>query len=185
MSKWMYRCLVYPGSGSCLSKLSRSRLRRSRFDIYQFLPPFCYLRCWSALQVYAQLYNEVFSAKDEVAAVHGSSQESKTGLGVAVDDEVLVEDDDGSNHNTLDNASANDEHGTYSTYVHFIYIPRPNFELLFLSNALISALNSCFSIKYYKYDIMEVCNLLVTAHSSAYYCLVLYYLTLSNKHVHT
>ena len=127
----------------------------------------------------------MFSAKDEVAAVHGSSQESKTGLGVGVDDEVLVEDDDGSNHNTLDNASANDEHGTYSTYVHFIYIPRPNFELLFLSNALISALNSCFSIKYYKYDIMEVCNLLVTAHSSAYYCLVLYYLTLSNEHVHT
>ena len=62
----------------------------------------------------------MFSAKDEVAAVHGSNHESKTGLGVGVDDEVLVEDDEGSNHNTLDNASAIDEHGTYiHTYILF------------------------------------------------------------------
>ena len=74
------------------------------------------------------------------------------------------------------------------TYIHFVYIildiPRTIFELLFLSNALINALNSGFLIKYNKDDIMEGCYLLGTAHSYVY-CLVLYYLTLSNEHVHT
>eukprot|EP01036_Dinobryon_divergens_P029416 gene29416-38510_t len=64
-------------------------------------------------QVYAQLYNEVFSAKDEVAAIHGSSEESKAGVTTSSADDVVVVEEDGtadSINNTVDNTTANGEH---------------------------------------------------------------------------
>ena len=68
--------------------------------------------------MYAQLYNEVFSAKDEVAAIHGSSEESKAGVATSSADDVVVVEEDGtadSINNTVDNTTANGEHREHGT----------------------------------------------------------------------
>lgn len=90
--------------------------------------------------MYAELYNEVYSAKDVVAAIHGSNEESKTGVTTSsVDDAVVVVDEDGtadSISNTVDNAAANSEHGTTILFT------------VYLSNAQNTALD-VFTIKKY------------------------------------